>query len=189
MKARERSYPDAMHDWWQPVLNRLNGLPADVAAAELHNCCGSRTWTREVAAGRPYADRDALVAAADAASKGLTWDDVTEALAAHPRIGERAEGADREAAWSRTEQSGAQSSDVATQAGLAEGNREYERRFGHVFLIRAAGRPGEEMLAALQERLGNDEATERAVVADQLRQIARFRLDQLLGATAEAMQQ
>jgi 2-oxo-4-hydroxy-4-carboxy-5-ureidoimidazoline decarboxylase len=182
-------YPGAMHDWWQPALDRLNGLPAAAAMTEMHTCCGSQAWARELAAGRPYPDRDSLLAAADTASRKLTWDDVAEALAAHPRIGERAEGADREAAWSREEQSGAQDSDAATRAGLAEGNQEYERRFGHVFLIRAAGRSGEEMLAALRERLGNDEATERAVVADQLRQIAQSRLDQLLSATAEAVQQ
>jgi 2-oxo-4-hydroxy-4-carboxy-5-ureidoimidazoline decarboxylase len=176
-----------MRDWWRPGLERLNGLSPAAAEAELLTCCAARNWAREVASGRPYPHREALQAAADAASRRLRWDDVAEALAAHPRIGESAPGADREAAWSRQEQSGARRSDPAVQAALAAGNREYERRFGHIFLIRAAGRPGAELLAALRERLRNDEATEREVVADQLRQIARLRLDQLLGANAEAV--
>jgi hydroxyisourate hydrolase len=172
-----------MREWWRPGLDRLNDLPPPAAEAELLACCSARQWARDVASGRPYPDRATLLAAADAASRRLGWDDVAAALAAHPRIGEHAHGTDREAAWSRREQSGAQGADPAVATALAAGNRAYEQRFGHIFLIRAAGRSGAEVLAALRERLGNDETTERAVVADQLRQIAQLRLDQLLGAT------
>ncbi len=54
--------------------------------------------------------------------------------------------------------------DVA--ARLAAGNRAYEERFDRVFLIRAAGRSGPEILAELDRRLGNDAATERAETVD-----------------------
>jgi 2-oxo-4-hydroxy-4-carboxy-5-ureidoimidazoline decarboxylase len=177
-----------MHDWWRAGLDRLNRLPAVEAEADLVTCCSSRRWAREIAAGRPYADRDALVAAVDKASRRLDWADITEALVAHPRIGERARGADREAAWSRQEQSSAEGTDPATRAALAEGNRAYEERFGYVFLIRAAGRSAEEMLAALLVRLGNDDATERRIVADELRQIALLRLDNVLDTKEQAAQ-
>ena len=60
------------------------------------------------------------------------------------------------------------------------GNQEYERRFGHVFLIRADGRSAEEMLAELRRRLDNDEMRERAEVTDQLAQISRLRVERLL---------
>src|SRR6266542_858295 len=143
-----------MHDWWRAGLARFNSLPAPEAESELLTCCSSRRWAHEIAAGRPYADRDALVAAADRASRHLDWRDITEALVAHPRIGERAAGNDREAAWSRREQSGAQGADAATRAELEEANRAYEERFGYAFLIRAAGRSAEEMLARLRDRLG-----------------------------------
>ncbi len=59
-------------------------------------------------------------------------------------------------------------------------NAEYERRFGHVFLIRAAGRSAEEMLTELDRRLANDEDRERAEVTEQLAQITRLRLQTLL---------
>ena len=59
-----------------------------------------------------------------------------------------------------------------TAARLLDGNIAYERRFGHVFLIRAAGRDGEEILAELERRLRNDDETERAETVDNLRQIA-----------------
>ena len=98
-------------------------------------------------------------------------------LAAHPRIGDRPRGADRESAWSRGEQSGVGDAD---RAAFAEGNVAYEERFGHVFLIRAAGRSPEEMLAELRRRLGNDEAAERAEVTEQLAQITGLRVKGLV---------
>ncbi|MGO1203172.1 2-oxo-4-hydroxy-4-carboxy-5-ureidoimidazoline decarboxylase, partial [Cellulosimicrobium funkei] len=65
---------------------------------------------------------------------------------------------------------------------LAEGNRAYEQRFGHVFLVRAAGRSAEEILEQLTERLGNDAETERANAARNLREIAALRLKGMLTA-------
>ena len=104
-----------------------------------------------------------------------------QALAAHARIGERRLGSTTEDRWSRTEQAGALAVDTDVQERLAEGNRRYEERFGHVFLIRAAGRSAEEMLAALEERLGHDDATERDVVRRELAEIVRLRLLKLRG--------
>lgn len=158
----------------------FNGLPAERARADLLACCAVGRWAAELTARRPYRQRGELMAAADAALRGLTWAEVTQALTAHPRIGERVEGSGREAAWSRREQSGAAGADEATRAALVQANREYEQRFGHVFLIFASGRSDVEMLAAARERLGNDDATERAVVAGELRSIAMSRLERLI---------
>jgi 2-oxo-4-hydroxy-4-carboxy-5-ureidoimidazoline decarboxylase len=110
---------------------------------------------------------------------------VREALAAHPRIGERAAGAGREAAWSRAEQSAARSADERTAADLAAANAAYEAKFGYVFLIRAAGRTAAQVLAAALDRLDHDELTEQAIVRDELGQIVRLRLDKLLAGLAE----
>jgi 2-oxo-4-hydroxy-4-carboxy-5-ureidoimidazoline decarboxylase len=158
----------------------FNGLPAERAEADLLACCAVDRWAAEVTAGRPYRQRGDLLAAAEAALRGLTWAEVAQALAVHPRIGERVEGSGRGAAWSRREQSGAAGADEATKAALAQANREYEQRFGHVFLIFASGRSDVEMLAAARERLGNDDATEQAVVAGELRRIAMLRLERLI---------
>jgi 2-oxo-4-hydroxy-4-carboxy-5-ureidoimidazoline decarboxylase len=131
-------------------------------------------------AGRPYADVDALLRASDRAVQGLDRDDLAEALAAHPRIGQRAAGSSTEAVWSRQEQAGVGDAQAEVRAALQEGNRAYEERFGHVFLISATGRSAEELLAALRERLGNDPDTEWGVVAEELRKITRLRLERLL---------
>jgi len=160
----------------------FNAMPAEKLAADLLACCAAPAWGARLVAGRPYPDRAAIGAAADAASRALSWADVLKALSAHPRIGERAAGESREAAWSRREQSAAADGDDQTAAALAEANRAYEDRFGHVFLIFASGRSRPEILAAARERLGNDEETERAVVAGELRRIASLRLDRVLDA-------
>jgi 2-oxo-4-hydroxy-4-carboxy-5-ureidoimidazoline decarboxylase len=157
-------------------LAELNGAAEEAAA-----CCASRRWAATVLAGRPYADLGALTAVSDAALGALDWGDVEEALAGHPRIGERAEGAGREADWSRREQSAAATGDADLRAALTAGNVAYEQRFGRVFLICAAGRPAEEILAALQDRLGNDDEAERGVVRDELAKIVRLRLAKLAG--------
>lgn len=162
------------------VLARFNALPQAEAERELLACCACRSWARDVAAGRPYPDVAALVAAGGAAVAALPWSEVGEALSAHPRIGQRPAGTGREAAWSRREQAGVDGSDAATLAALADANREYEERFGHVFLIFASGRSPAQLLAAARARLANDEAAERGVVREELGHITRLRLERLL---------
>ncbi|SDW55606.1 2-oxo-4-hydroxy-4-carboxy-5-ureidoimidazoline decarboxylase [Amycolatopsis xylanica] len=145
-------------------------------------CCASPRWASRVAARRPFADVDALVKAGDAELATLEWDGIAEALSAHPRIGDRATGTDREAVWSRGEQAAAAESADDVKAQLAAGNAEYERRFDRVFLICATGLGAPEILAALRSRLGNDDETEREVVREELRKIVALRLRKLVAA-------
>jgi 2-oxo-4-hydroxy-4-carboxy-5-ureidoimidazoline decarboxylase len=136
----------------------------------LLGCLSVPRWADDVLAGQPYDDRDALIAAADAAARELTDEELDQALSGHPRIGERG------GAQSRREQSGVDPTAGETAARLKAGNAAYEQRFGRVFLIRAAGRDAEEILSQLERRLQNDDATERAETVDNLRQIALLRL-------------
>ncbi|GGN83757.1 hypothetical protein GCM10010112_62410 [Actinoplanes lobatus] len=165
------------------VVDVFNALPTERLEEELLACCAAPAWGARIAAGRPYADRAAILASADAASRALSWSDVLRGLSAHPRIGERAAGQSKEAAWSRVEQSAAAvSADEETKSALVLANKEYEARFGHVFLIFASGRTQAEILAVARERLGNDDAGERAIVSGELGRIARLRLERVLDA-------
>ena len=134
-------------------------------------CCASRRFAAAMAAGRPYASQDAALAAAEAVFESLTWPDVLEAMDAHPRIGARVSG-----------QSAAEQSGVAddSRAALVAGNAAYEERFGHVFLICATGLTGAQMLAALRQRLKNDEISERGVATAELRKITVLRVRKAL---------
>jgi 2-oxo-4-hydroxy-4-carboxy-5-ureidoimidazoline decarboxylase len=146
------------------------------AATRLRPSCASIGWIERLVGGRPYESLGRLTAASDAAIAALSWPDIEEALAAHPRIGDRAQGSGREASWSRQEQAATAGAGGDVQARLRAGNAEYEERFGHVFLICAADRSTEDMLAALHARLGHDPAAEREIVRAELRQIVRLRL-------------
>ncbi len=157
--------------WW-------NALPAAEAAAQVATCNASQAWATALVAGRPYADLDRLIAASDEILATIPWPNIEQALAAHPRIGRPPEGRGRESVASRAEQSGV-SDDAALRAALAEANRAYEHRFGHVFLVRARSRSGDELLGLLRERLGNDEETERGVVCRELAEITSLRLREL----------
>jgi 2-oxo-4-hydroxy-4-carboxy-5-ureidoimidazoline decarboxylase len=106
-----------------------------------------------------------------------------QALARHPRIGDSAaaHGADRRSAtWSRGEQAGVATADADLLGQLAAANAEYERLFGHVYLVCASGRDAAELLAICRGRLGNDPQTERGVVLGELAKINQLRLAKLL---------
>ena len=164
------------------TLSELNALPARDAERELLTCCGSGAWARDVAAGRPYRDLDALVATSDRVWSRLAPDDWREAFAKHPRIGERAAAAatSTERRWSEGEQSRAQESAPSVLAELALANAEYEDRFGHVFLICATGKSADEILAHARARLQNDPERELRVAAEEQRRITHLRLRRLV---------
>jgi 2-oxo-4-hydroxy-4-carboxy-5-ureidoimidazoline decarboxylase len=113
---------------------------------------------------------------------GLALADLEQALAGHPRIGDRRGADDR----SRREQAGVLGADPATVQALAEGNEEYERRFNHIYLVCATGRSAADLLALLRERLGNDPGTEWDVVRRELAKINRIRLAGLLESRCAA---
>ena len=162
-------------------LQEFNSAPADRLRPMLAACCDVPRWVDGLLAKRPYGDLAALTAVADQSLRELDDDEVDRALQAHPRIGDRPQGAGTEAAWSRKEQAGV-GEDPEVRAALAEGNREYEQRFGRVFLICATGLSAEQMLTSLRRRLTHDDATEVAVVREELRRIALLRLAKVVEA-------
>ncbi len=173
------------------LLARLNDLRPAIAVDELLSCCASATWAAMVSAGRPYSSADACIVVSDEVVTKLSLTDLAEALSGHPRIGERGAApagqhspdgpSARSAAWSRREQSGLRGADAATVRSLAELNREYERRFDHIYLVCAERRSADELADILRERLGNDSVTEWLVVRSELQKINRNRLRDLLG--------
>ncbi|HVV20490.1 MAG TPA: 2-oxo-4-hydroxy-4-carboxy-5-ureidoimidazoline decarboxylase [Pseudonocardiaceae bacterium] len=157
------------------MLDAFNAAPAGEVRAQLRACCAATAWIEAMVAGRPYPDEAALAAASDAATAALDDTGLGQALAGHPRIGERAAGA-----WSRREQSGMAAADADVRTAIAAANAEYEQRFGHVYLVCATGRDAAELLAICRARLGNSAETERGVVLGELAAINRLRLAKLL---------
>ncbi|MDH2067637.1 2-oxo-4-hydroxy-4-carboxy-5-ureidoimidazoline decarboxylase [Pantoea sp. GD03673] len=161
-------------------LATFNQLAADEAQVAIRHCVAIPHWQQSLVAARPFATTDALLATADALARQWQQPDLAAALSAHPRIGERAAGADKEATLSRGEQSAMQQAGHALQQAMQQGNQAYEARFGRVFLIRAKGRSGEQMLAELQRRLQNSDSAEQQEALDQLREITLLRLKETM---------
>ena len=155
--------------------------PAEVAAA-LRPCLDIDRWATEIIAARPFGSVAELLECAASVAAPFTSEEVTAAMAHHPRIGERAAGTSTEADLSRKEQSGVDPTDSAIVTALAEGNRRYEEKFDQVFLIRAAGRSPQEIIQALHQRMKNTADQESLLVAEQLRQIAVLRLEGVMSA-------
>jgi allantoinase len=163
-------------------LGRLNALGEAEARGELLRCCGSKRWAEQMAARRPFTSIDDLLATADAVWDGLDRADRLEAFAAHPKIGDlnalRAKFASA-ASWAAGEQAGVAGAPEATLRALADGNRDYEARFGHIFIVFATGKTADEMLGLLRARLGNDPETELAIASAEQAKITRLRLRKL----------
>ncbi|MGY1722227.1 2-oxo-4-hydroxy-4-carboxy-5-ureidoimidazoline decarboxylase [Blastococcus sp. SYSU DS0533] len=161
-------------------IAQFDTLAAEEAAALLRRCADIPSFAAAVSDGRPYGSVDALLAAARERTASWTDAEVDAALADHPRIGERPAGNGPAAALAGREQAGVDPADELLRQRLAEGNRRYEERFGRIYLVRAAGRTGPELLDILEQRLANDPATERAVTRAQLAEIALLRLEGLV---------
>lgn len=162
-------------------LDALNSATRTEAAALLTPCVDIPRWVEAIVDARPFSSEADLVTFAENAAHPWSKAEIDGALAHHPRIGERAQGNSTEAAMSRGEQAGV-STAVEIQTALLSGNRAYEEKFGRVFLIRAAGRSAEDILAALEERLQHTPDQELGIVAQQLREIAILRLKGVLAA-------
>ena len=146
----------------------------------LYGVCSSPIWARRVLAGGPFPDVDALLDRADRVLAELPDTELDAALDGHPRIGAKVDNAS-----SAREQAKVTSAGDDVKAALAEKNREYEDRFGYVYLVCASGRSAEELLAILTDRLGNDPETERRVMRSELAKINRLRLQRLLSEPAD----
>ncbi len=159
-------------------IETFNALPEAAAREALLACCSSGRWAKTMAAGRPYRSVAALNDSADVALADLSTTDLEEAMAGHPRIGEKVTGG--HGAWSRAEQGGMSEADADLEAAIAAGNADYERRFGHVYLVCASGKSAEELLSILRSRLSNEPEEEREVVREEFRKINRLRLARLV---------
>jgi len=164
-------------------LIRWNSLDGVSAAREVLPCCGSTAWANGLAVRRPFADVQQLLRASDEIWQALPEAAWQEAFDSHPRIGQQhARAATAESlAMSSHEQSAAMSDEDATKLALAEGNRQYEERFGRIFIVCASGKSAAEILAILNARMNNTAGAELLEAAEQQRQIMQLRLRKRLG--------
>jgi 2-oxo-4-hydroxy-4-carboxy-5-ureidoimidazoline decarboxylase len=167
------------------TLAELNQLDPGARQAELGKCCGSSAWVAQMSALFPFRSADQLLEAAETVWYRCREEDWREAFAHHPRIGDLNSLREKFAstrAWAAGEQAGVQHTSADVLQQLAQGNREYEEKFGHLFMVCATGKSAEEMLALLHARLPNPPETEINIAMAEQNKITRIRLEKLLTA-------
>lgn len=164
------------------TLENWNRLEQDYAMQAILPCNGSKAWAVGMVNEGPFDTPAELYAASDKVWASLTPADWQQAFDSHPRIGEhKAKAAtEKSLAWSEGEQSAASDVDKVKEE-LAAANKEYEQKFGRIFIVCATGKSASEMLAILRQRMANDPATELREAAEQQRQITQLRLRKWLG--------
>lgn len=102
------------------ALHDFNRLPEKESLALLHPCVAIPGWAEALVRGRPYSRREDVFSTALALTQ--RWDEtaLTQALSAHPRIGEKPAGSQAEAALSRQEQGAVNDRDAALTQALRE---------------------------------------------------------------------
>jgi len=157
-------------------LSDFNSAGADTAVLRMLECCGSSAWASEMVALRPFTDRIHLHVSAEEVWRALSEADWLEAFAKHPKIGESSN-----VVWAALEQSGMKTAAKETAAAMRELNRQYESRFGFIFITCASGKSAEEMHQELVERLSNDRPEELLIAVVEQRDITALRLRKLFG--------
>ena len=159
------------------ILENWNRIEQETAAEIILPCNGSRAWAIGVVNEYPFDTPEQIFAASDKVWRGLSEADWQQAFDSHPRIGEHEAKAamQQSAAWSKDEQSNAQL-DSGTKSEFAAANKEYEAKFGRIFIVCATGKTAADMLAILHRRLQNDNQTELQEAAEQQRRITQLRL-------------
>jgi 2-oxo-4-hydroxy-4-carboxy-5-ureidoimidazoline decarboxylase len=167
------------------IADRLNALQPDSLRSELTKCCAAGRWVEAMVVARPFADDKCLQGTAADIWWKLDRSDWLEAFAGHPRIGDvdslRAKFTGTRD-WASGEQSCVAGASEATLSRLAELNREYEARFGYIFIVYASGKSADEMLAILESRMANDPQTELQIAAAEQLKITQLRLQKLVPA-------
>jgi 2-oxo-4-hydroxy-4-carboxy-5-ureidoimidazoline decarboxylase len=165
------------------TLHELNMLSKPQLRQELLKCCGSSGWVEKVMSFFPVEDMVELLNDAEEQWYQCSPEDWKEAFSHHPKIGDIDSLKKKFAStanWAMGEQSGTSTASEETIRALAKANKEYEEKFGYIFIVCASGKSADEMLHILESRLPNDPRKEIGIAADEQNKITRLRLEKLL---------
>jgi len=165
------------------TLDQLNRLSEADATAAFTQCCSAQRWVERMVIDRPFESLAEMLEISDRIWEECDVDDYLEAFQGHPRIGDVDSLAKKYAntkGWAGGEQKGVEGAEREVLERLAQGNADYEEKFGHIFIVCATGKSAAEMLALLEARMNNDPEHEISVAAEEQNKITRIRLKKLL---------
>ncbi|PRQ00010.1 Uric acid degradation bifunctional protein PucL [Enhygromyxa salina] len=159
----------------------LDALAEPEARAALTRCCGASRWVAGMLARRPFGDDAALHRCAREVWATMTRDDILEAFEHHPRIGANLDALRKKfsatASLSIREQAGAIGASEAELERLRDGNLAYEARYGHIFIVSAAGKTAAQIADLLEARMANPAEDELRIAAAEQAKITHARLE------------
>lgn len=169
-------------------VSDVNALSDDDFVARFGDVAEHSRWVAAaVARRRPFADREAVIAAFEAVVEAADPAARLALLRAHPDLAGKAALRGEIAADSRAEQKGAglDSLTAAEYARFTDLNQRYRARFGFPFIFAVKGATKHMILDAFEDRLGNAVEAELATALGQVARIFRFRLEDRIAAAAE----
>ncbi|BDS11308.1 2-oxo-4-hydroxy-4-carboxy-5-ureidoimidazoline decarboxylase [Aureispira anguillae] len=164
-------------------LEALNQLSLPELEDKLEQCCAASKWFKNLAAEFPFSDQKALENAADKIWSDCSESDYLEAFLGHPKIGDvnsLAKKFEATKQWAGNEQELVDGAAMDVIEALAQGNADYEARFGFIFIVFATGKTAKQMLDLLLKRLPNDRASELKIAAAEQHKITKLRIQKLL---------
>jgi 2-oxo-4-hydroxy-4-carboxy-5-ureidoimidazoline decarboxylase len=165
------------------TLETFNLLDKETAMFNLLACCGSGTWAGSMEKKRPFKSLEDLLVASDASWKECHKSDWLEAFAHHPKIGDLKSLEEKFSStkvWASGEQASVNYANNKVLQDLSTGNKQYEEKFGFIFIVCATGKSAEEMLNLLNARMNNTVEQELYIARDEQNKITQLRLKKLL---------
>ena len=160
-------------------LQEFNTTPSNQLKEFLLDCVAIESWANMLIERRPYISKTQILQMAQTLAHDWTWEDITSALAQHPKIGYKKAKKDlseRENTFSKQEQANV-TLDENTHIQLQSYNTQYEEKFGFIFLIKAYGKSQTTILEHIQRRLQHSLQIEKELAKEELIQITLLRLD------------
>ncbi|WP_323118908.1 2-oxo-4-hydroxy-4-carboxy-5-ureidoimidazoline decarboxylase [Burkholderia alba] len=166
-------------------LDQLNTMSPDGFVAALSGIFEHSPWVAEAVAGaRPFASVDALHRAMSQAVETACEARRLALINAHPELAGKAAVRGELTEESTREQSGAGLAQCTQEEfdTLQRLNRVYREKFGFPFILAVRGYDRHGIIANFEARVAHTRGEELRASLDQIYRIARFRLDDLIGA-------
>ena len=165
------------------TIHEFNLQKEEELQKSLEKCCGSKTWIFQMISHLPFNNKEEILMESDRIWNNCTEDDCLEAFQHHPKIGDinsLKEKYNQTKSWAKGEQSGVQEASENILQALSEGNKQYEVKFGFIFIVCATGKSAVEMLALLEQRLHNNYEKEIKIAMQEQGKITKIRLQKLI---------
>jgi 2-oxo-4-hydroxy-4-carboxy-5-ureidoimidazoline decarboxylase len=165
-----------------PDIHQFNQLDDTAATNLILQCCSSTNWAARMIESRPYSTVEQLISTANSHWQVMEQADFLEAFQGHPKIGDPDSLRKKYASthsMAKGEQSGVPGASDRVIDSLAQNNRDYEDKFGFIFIVCASGKSAEQMLDLIQARIGNNRVEEITNGAVEQRKITEIRIRKL----------